>query len=108
MIFPHTISVIRAPLVSDGKGNLIRSWTTAVAHDEVAWVQPVSSSEQTLNQDRVVSRWRVFLPVSADVTSTDRLQHSGDTYQVDGEVQMWDTATGPHHAEAYLLKVKGG
>lgn len=107
MRFPHTVSVIRAPLVSDGKGGQRRDWPNATASSSSAWVQPVSSTEDTDGQDRIVARWRIFLPAGSDVLSTDRIGHAGDTYFVDGEVQAWDSAGGPHHAEAFLRRVSG-
>lgn len=108
MRFPHIVAVKRAPLVADGKGNQIRDWTTATTSSSpYAYVQPVSSDENDLNQDRIVSRWRIFLPSAADVLATDRIVFDGETYQIDGEVQTWDTGR-PHHAEAYLKKVAGG
>jgi hypothetical protein len=107
--FPHSVTVIRAPLVADGKGNQRRDWSAATSTTTPAWVQPVSSDEQNLNQERVVSRWRIFLPPTADVTATDRLTHGAVTYQVDGEVQTWDSGSGSaHHREAMLLRVVGG
>ena len=107
MRFPHSVTVIRAPLVTDGKGNTIRDWANAQETVSAAWVQPVASTEQLLNQDRVVSRWRVFLPAVADVVASDRLRYAADTFQVDGEVQTWDNGA-PHHREAFLRKVTGG
>lgn len=106
MRLPHTITIKRAPLVSDGKGNMIRDWPNAASTTARAWVQPVSSDEQNLNQDRVVSRWKVFLEPSADMVATDRFVHAGTTFQVDGEVQLWDTGTA-HHYEAFAKKVSG-
>jgi hypothetical protein len=100
--------VIRAPLAADGKGNTIRDWANATQTVTPGWVQPVSSDEQNLNQERIVARWRVFLPPTADVVSTDRLGHSNAVFQVDGEVQTWDAGSGTaHHREAYLLRVDG-
>ena len=107
MRFPHSVSVIRAPLVSDGKGGQRRDWPAATSTPTSAWVQPVSSIEDTDGQDRIVARWRIFLPTGADVLSTDRVGFAGDTYFVDGEVQAWDSASGPHHAEAFLRRVSG-
>lgn len=108
MRFPHSVTVIRAPLVADGKGNQRRDWSAATSTTTAAWVQPVSSDEQNLNQERVVARWRIFLPPTADVVATDRIDHSGAVFQVDGEVQTWDAGSGAaHHREALLMRVVG-
>lgn len=108
MRLPHVVSVTRAPLVSDGKGGVFPDWPNAVTSSTpAAWVQPVSSDEQSLNEDRVVARWKIFLPPAVDLLPTDRLVWDGETYQVDGEVQLWDVGR-PHHHEAFLLRVIGG
>jgi head-tail adaptor len=103
---PHTVKVLRAPLISDGKGNQIRDWAHASSRTYAAWVQPVSSDEQTLNEQRVVSRWRLFAEPSADIAATDRISWAGKTFQVDGEVQAWDVGY-VHHFEGYLRLVTG-
>jgi hypothetical protein len=108
MRFPHVIIRLRAPLITDSKGNQIRDWPNATAVTFAGWVQPVTSDEVTLNQERVVSRWRIFLEPSASILATDRVTWDGKTFQVDGEVQMWDDARGvDHHAEGLLRLVTG-
>lgn len=108
MRLPHTAVALRAPLISDGKGNSIRDWAHATSTPFAAWIQPVSSDEQMLNQERVVSRWRLFAEPAADVVATDRVVWNGRTFQVDGEVQAWDTGNGVHHWEGFLRLVTGG
>lgn len=107
MRFPHTITRLRAPLTTDGKGNQIRDWATATSASFAGWIQPVSSDELTLNQERIVSRWRLFAEPSADVISTDRISWGGKTFQVDGEIQAWDAGSGVHHYEGFLRSVSG-
>ena len=107
MRLPHTVTVLRAPLVTDAKGNKVRDWTTATQTPAAAWVQPLTSDEQTLGQDRVTSRWRIFLDPETVALATDRIVWQGDTYQVDGEIQAWVTQVGVHHYEGYLLRVSG-
>lgn len=107
MNFPHTLIIRDAPLVSDGKGNQIRDWANATSVTAQGWIQPLSSDEQVLNQERVVSRWRLFLEPSAVASATSRIVWNGKTFQVDGEVQAWDTGYGVHHHEAFLRLVTG-
>lgn len=112
MRFPTTVTVLRAPLTTDGKGNQISDWANATSTTTPAWLQPVESDaasfEKILNQDRIVSRWRLFLPATADVLATDRITYGADTMFVDGEVQTWSNSVAAHHQEAYLRKVTGG
>lgn len=108
MKFPHLVVTKRAPLVTDSKGNQLRDWVNAATSRNIpAWVQPLTSAEQTLNQDRVVSRWRIFLDPAADVQATDRVVWNGRTFQVDGEIQAWDNGYGTHHLEGFLRSVTG-
>jgi head-tail adaptor len=107
--YPHVIGIVRAPLVTDGKGNTIRNWSAATTTMAAAWVLPDNSNENTLNQDRIVSRWKVLVEPSADIAATDRVTHDGNTFQVDGEIQMWPDRNGvDHHYEGYLKRVTGG
>lgn len=108
MRFPHTVTRVRPASTVDAKGNTHPDWANATTATTLAWIQPVSSSEQTTNQDRIVARWRLFLPPAADMLATDRITYAGETYFVDGEVQTWDNGNGPHHREAYLRKITGG
>ena len=108
MNFPHIVVILRAPLVSDGKGNQIRDWANPVGATAAAWVQPQGTTEQALNQDRVVSRWRIFIEPTADIVATDRVSWNGLTFQVDGEIQTWDDPRGnAHHREGLLRRVTG-
>jgi hypothetical protein len=109
MRFPHPFTALRAPLVTDSKGNQIRDWPNAVTVGPWrGWFQPVSSDEITLNEQRVVSRWRLFAEPAATLLSTDRPVWDGKTFQVDGEVQMWDDRRGAHdHSESFLRLVTG-
>jgi hypothetical protein len=104
---PHTVAAVRAPLITDGKGNQIRDWAHATSKSYAAWVQPDNSLEQTVNQERIVSRWRIFTEPAADILPTDRVTWQGKTFQVDGEIQGWDIGNGVHHHEGYLRLVTG-
>jgi hypothetical protein len=65
------------------------------------------ADEQTVNQERIVSRWRIFTEPAADILPTDRVTWQGKTFQVDGEIQGWDIGNGVHHHEGYLRLVTG-
>lgn len=105
-MYPHTVQVVRAPSISDGKGGSRYDWPNAVEHDERAFVQPRTTDEVTTGQTVLISRWWAAFPPNADVTSADRLDYNGVRYFVDGEVQACPAAWGPtDHLEANLRKV---
>ena len=109
VFLPHSVTTLRAPLTTDAKGNQIRDWPNAtIGGPWAAFVQPAQSSEELINQDRVISRWKLFTAPAADILPTDRVIWSGLTFFVDGEVQAWDVGGGTHHHEGFLRRVVGG
>lgn len=70
-------------------------------------VQPVQGDENVLTRDSVTSRWNLFLPMDADVRSSDRIRHRGVVYEVDGSVQVWPDFFGYGHKVALLRLVEG-
>lgn len=71
-------------------------------------MQPESSDEDIVQQQRTTSRWRLFLPAGADMTARDRWRFFGVDYEVDGDVEHHRRGGREHHLEARLLKVTGG
>lgn len=67
-----------------------------------------SSEEDVVQQDRVVTRWVLYLPAGADMTAKDRWRFYGIDYEVDGDVEPWRRGGKEHHVEARLIKVTGG
>ena len=85
-------------------------WTegTLSKLDLACEMQPESSDENVVQQDRTTTRWRLFLPAGADMTAKDRWRFYGIDYEVDGEVQPWRIRGTEHHIEARLIRVSGG
>lgn len=108
MILRDRVTRLRAELVEGDYGNETRDWANATSVDYPAEVQPVSSTEDVVNQQRTETRWRVFLPASADLEATDRITWDGDTFEVDGEVERHKARGRLHHVEAVLLRVEQG
>ena len=110
MRLPHTVTLLRAPVVSGSYGSQVRNWGAATSTPNVAaFVQPQSSSEQVANEQRVVTRWRIFLDPWADLKAADRVQFDSETFEVNGDVETHRGPAGQaHHLEALLLKVTGG
>ena len=105
-----TVIRVRATTTTDSHGNEVRSWGTATTSDiSGCSMQPVTGSEANLGRDEVISRWKLFLPPSADLLPSDRVRFEGVTYEVDGSVQKWDPSdvTGLSHKECLLKLVEG-
>jgi hypothetical protein len=83
-------------------------WTTPAEVVYAAEVQPLSSDENVVLQQRVESRWRAFLPPGADVVATDRIVWDTVVYEIDGEPERWKRRAVMHHLELILTKVSGG
>lgn len=105
MIFGDSVTRLRAPLVTGPYGNELYDWPNATSVDYAAEVQPVSSTEDVVNQPQTVTRWRMFLLPDANVKATDRIVWAGLTLEVDGEVEQWRPRGRLHHFEAVLKRV---
>jgi hypothetical protein len=101
---PHTVTVTHRPAATtDSFGNPYYDWSTATTTDVTGCsVQPVPAREVIVGRETVVSRWQVWAPSTATVEATDRVVYSGDTYDIDGEVQAWDFPVLPH--KTFLLR----
>lgn len=108
MILPaiatQTVTRLRATDgAPDTHGNVTQTWTDHLTIDGCS-VQPVTGSEFNEGRQTVITRWRWFGPVDADVTSVDRIVFEGDTFEVDGSVMKWWTVI--PHKEAILKRVE--
>ena len=70
-------------------------------------MQPLQGQEILQDRDATVSRWMLYAPLSADITSTDRIRHRGVDYDVDGSVQDWPDIFGLGYRQAILRKAVG-
>jgi hypothetical protein len=102
---------LRGVTVAGEYGNQAKiDWTEGTLDklDLACEMQPQSSSEEVVQQDRTVTRWTLFLPPGADMTAADRWRFAGTDYEVDGEVEPWRHRGREHHREVQLLRVSGG
>lgn len=109
MRFRDTVSVVRAgSIASPDGGDAIPDWTTATVTDYPGELQPLSSTEDVVLQERTDSTHRVFLPAEADVKAIDRLRHLGLDYEVDGAPEVWRKRGRPSHIEVLVFRITGG
>lgn len=109
MRFRDAVTVVRAGVTpSPDGGDDIPNWGTATTVDYPGELQPLSSTEDVVAQQRTDSTHRAFLPAEADVKATDRLRHLGVDYEVDGAPEVWRGRGRKHHIEVLCLRVTGG
>lgn len=95
--------MLRAPLVTGPYGGQARDWAAAQQHTlDGVTVQPLSSSEDSVDQTQTLTRWRLYRPGRADLLATDRVRWGGveGDLEVDGDVERW-----PSYTRAVLRKV---
>lgn len=83
----HTLTVHRAPLVDDDRGNLIPDWDAAASHTSTGWaVDAGDTSEDTRNRDGSSVTYTCRGPWGADILGSDRVALFGDVFEVFGSV----------------------
>jgi hypothetical protein len=109
MRFRDTVAVVRAgSIASPDGGDAIPDWDNPTVTDYPGELQPLSSTEDVVLQERTDSTHRVFLPAEADVKSTDQLRHLGLDYEVDGAPEVWRKRGRPSHIEVLCFRITGG
>lgn len=96
----------RAITEDDGYGNLRRDWAHTEDVEYPAEVQPLSAAEDVSDQDRLETRWRLWLYPKADLVPTDRVVWDGQTYEVIGDIEVWKQKGRVHHKKVILIKIE--
>lgn len=104
-----TVTVLRAGLVDDGYGNQVPDWSDPVRAEVTGCrLQPMPVEDYVLDREAVTTRWRLFAPEGTDLRATDRVEHDGVAYQVEGDPERWPSPTGRlAHVEALLRRTEG-
>lgn len=87
----ETVTRLRAPLVTDRYGNLVRDWDSATRLDiPGCGVAPRTSDEETeQGRQGVIVGIAVYAPPGTDIVPSDRMEVRGEVYEVVGEVADW-------------------
>lgn len=104
-----TVTRLRGTPTTDEYGNDTLDWSAPAELPVTGCsVQPASTSEVTGDREAITTRWTWYMPPGADVAGTDRASWRGEVYQIDGDVQVWESPTGAlDHQVCSLSKVKG-
>lgn len=94
----QSVTRLRASTTTD-HGNTIPDWTspssTAITGCSV---QPGTTVEDLSHRDGVLIEWIVYAPSGTDVLASDRIQYGGNTYEVVGEPDRFQTGILDHVA----------
>lgn len=101
---PETITIYTAQWGQDADGN-VRWLPSAVPVTVSAWVQPVSSTEQVLNGQLVVTVYRVIAR-SAPLGVWSQVTWNGRDFDVIGETQTRRYSVPTAHVSA-LIRARG-
>jgi len=87
----ETVVRLRASLVEDRYGNLVRDWEQAERLDiPGCGVAPRTSDEETeQGRQGVIVGIAVYAPAGTDISPHDRMEVRGEVYEVVGEVADW-------------------
>lgn len=107
----ETVVRLRGDVGSDGYGGTAVDWSGEPDRLSVPGcsVQPMAGAEVVDGRDAVTSRWTLYAPDTADISSLDRVEYRGVAYDVDGSVQLWvdPTGAGLDHKVAVLRRGDG-
>ncbi|ATW58728.1 head closure Hc1 [Arthrobacter phage Urla] len=83
------------PSVVDDHGNKTFDYSNPSEHDlKGCIVQPLQSSEVSVNRDATFTQYQVQAPTSHDIRSEDHFRYAGKEYQINGEVQVQPSPSG--------------
>lgn len=86
-LFVHTLTRLRAPLVSDGRGGQKRDWPAASSAALPGWqIDAGVTLKDGQNRDGSLIAYTARGPLEADVEGSDRIVYLGKTFEIDGAV----------------------
>lgn len=90
----HTVQVVRAVMVDDGRGNESPSWGSASKTPSEGWAIDAGNTAENLDgRDSDTAEWTIRGPFNADVRPTDRIELLGATCSIIGAVMRQPGAT---------------
>lgn len=87
LVARHTIQIVRAPVIDDGRGNETEDWPNAVDTPSKGWA--IDAGDTTENQDgrdSTTAEWTLRGPYAAEVRSSDHVKVLGVECEIVGAV----------------------
>lgn len=105
----HSLVIVRAALVDDGRGNETRDWASPTRKTSPGWGVDIGNTlGDTQNRDGYSIAYTVRGPFNADVDGRDRVELFGDTYEITGGAQRQPGASAlTSHTILLLVKWVG-
>lgn len=105
----QTVTRVR-PGTKTVRGSEIPDWEHTSDKDiSGCSVQPASTS---LSEDGrvlgIMDGWTAYLPEGADVQAGDHIIYNGNTYEINGEPRVWQSATGHNNHTMLNLRRYAG
>lgn len=109
LVAQHTIGIVRAPIVDDGRGNETPDWSAAVTTPSAGWAIDAGNTAEDLNgRDSDTAEWTIRGPYAADVRPTDHVELLGVTCTIVGAVMRQPGPTSlTSHTILRLKRVDG-
>lgn len=83
----HSIDVLRAPLIDDGRGNRSPDWSNQTETASPGWaIDTAATAEDETHRTGDSISYTLRGPFAADVIATDRVRLFGETFQITGGV----------------------
>jgi head-tail adaptor len=102
-----TVTVVSPVTGTDDYGNTGVTWDAATRRNAAGRIEPLSSQEVLASRDEIIADWRLFLGPDNPITTYNRVEWSGKTFEVRGAPAVESTPDGPHHIEVNLRYVTG-
>lgn len=95
---PHRIVVVHPGTKQSGYGtNQVLDWSTATRTTvDGCSVQPQAQPEYTDDRDTISTSWVAYVPVDAEIDAIDRIEWTGESYDIDGDVLRWEFGSLSH------------
>lgn len=103
----HDVTIVTPLFIEDRYGNAEKSWDNAEERTVKGWVSQRTQTEDRDHREAAVSDWILFLEPDEIVSSLDRIQWGGITFETDGPYNPAWSPRGVHHIEVPLRVVTG-
>lgn len=105
MLGPHTITRLRAGVITDAYRNKLPGGPDAELQINGCSVQPGTGGKFNDSREAVTTAYTVWVPGLPDIEATDRIRFNGVTYPLDASPERWEFT--PSHTVLRLRRVDG-
>lgn len=107
MMYYDKIEIIKNVVVPDEYDEYGNPVTVETRYPIRADVQPLSTTENVVAGQQVVTRYKVILGTGEPIKATDAIYWDGKKYQIEGDVENHKLMGRMHHREMVVSRVTG-